>query len=148
MQKESAREGYKPPQVLSNYLRRSRNSYCQRAIDCIAIGFSTYYFNQALSHSELSDSGRCRKCRSTLECNHKALIDYLRLSLTLASIRCSNRNSCYNRHEYSCSIKNRRFIPISNSRKWLIGRSCANAATQFLLECGQERGLICHRSSG
>ena len=54
MQKESAREGIKPPQVLSNYLRGSRNSYCQRTIDCIAIGFSAYYFNQTLSHSELS----------------------------------------------------------------------------------------------
>ena len=140
MQKESAREGIKPPQVLSNYLCGSRNSYCQRTIDCIAIGFSAYYFNQTLSHSELSDSDRCRKCRYTLKCNHEALIDYLRLSLTLTSIRCSNRDSC--------SIKNRCFIPIGNSRKWLIGRSCTNAATQFLLECGQECSLICHRSSG
>lgn len=146
MSKEVSR---KPPQILSDYLRSwSWYSNSQRTIDCIAIGFSVYYFNQALGHSELSDSDRCRKCRYTLECNHEAFIDYLCLSLTFASIRRSNRYCCYNRHEYCSSIKNRRFIPISNSRKRLISRSCTNSATQFLLECGQERNLICQRSSG
>ena len=44
--------------------------------------------------------------------------------MAFASIRSSNRDCCYNRHEYGSSVKNRRFIPISNSRKRLIGRSC------------------------
>ena len=76
------------------------------------------------------------------------LIDYLRLSLTLARVWRGNRNGRYNRHEYGCSVKNRCFIPISNSRKRLVCRSCANAAAQSLLKCGQERSLVCHRSSG